>query len=149
MNGAAALGYASLMLLAGVAIPIMAAMSGALGVRLESPPAAIATVFGVAFLAAALVALFWGLPRLDQIAAAPAHLYLGGLFVGFYGLSITFVGPRFGIANAIFCVLVGQIICAALIDHFGWLGATRTPLDLKRLAGMGVMVLGLLLARKG
>lgn len=148
MNGTTSLAYAGIMLLAGVAIPIMAAMSGAMGVRIGSPPVATAIVFGLAFLSTALFSVVWGMPRLSQFAGIPPYLYLGGLCVAFYGLSITFVGPRFGIANAIFCVLVGQIICAALIDHFGWLGAARVPLDFKRIAGIAVMIVGLLLARK-
>ncbi len=148
MNGASALTYAGIMLLAGVAIPVMAAMSGGIGIRVGNPSFATATVFGIAFLICAVAAAATGLPRIGQIASVPPWLYLGGLCVAFYGLSITFVGPRFGLANAIFCVLVGQIIAAAAIDHFGWFGAVRTPIDGKRLAGMAVMVAGLFLAKK-
>lgn len=148
MNISGSLSYAGIMLLAGMAIPVMAAMSGGIGVRVANPSFATATVFGVAFLLAAGAAVLTGLPRMGQVAAVPPWLYLGGACVAFYGLSITFVGPRFGLANAIFCVLVGQIVAAALIDHFGWFGTAQTSLDGKRLLGMAVMVLGLFLARK-
>ena len=148
MNGANAVSYAGVMLLAGMAIPVMAAMSGGIGVRVGNPSFATATVFGLAFLVCAVAALLTGLPRAEQIGTVPPWLYLGGLCVAFYGLSITFVGPRFGLANAIFCVLVGQIVCAALIDHFGWFGTQQTSLDSRRLLGMAVMVGGLFLARK-
>lgn len=148
MNGTTTLSYAGIMLLAGMAIPVMAAMSGGIGVRVGNPSFATATVFGLAFVLTAAAAMVTGLPRLNQIAAIPAWLYLGGACVAFYGLSITFVAPRFGLANAIFCVLVGQIICAALIDHFGWFGTPQTKIDGLRLTGMAVMVGGLLLAKK-
>lgn len=148
MNISGSLSYAGIMLLAGMAIPVMAAMSGGIGVRVANPSFATAMVFGVAFLLAAIAAVLTGLPRLGQVAAVPPWLYLGGACVAFYGLSITFVGPHFGLANAIFCVLVGQILAAALIDHFGWFGTAQTSLDGKRLLGMAVMVLGLFLARK-
>ena len=148
MNATSNLSYAGIMLLAGFAIPVMAAMSGGIGVRVGNPSFATATVFGLAFLVCAAAAIATGLPRLGQIATVPPWLYLGGACVAYYGLSITFVGPRFGLANAIFCVLVGQIIAAAAIDHFGWFGTQNTPIDGKRLLGMAVMVAGLFLAKK-
>jgi transporter family-2 protein len=148
MNATSNLSYVGIMLLAGMAIPVMAAMSGGIGVRVGNPSFATATVFALAFAICAVAAMATGLPRMAQVATVPPWLYLGGLCVAFYGLSITFVGPRFGLANAIFCVLVGQIIAAALIDHFGWFGTSQTPIDAKRLLGMAVMVGGLFLAKK-
>ena len=53
----------------------------------------------------------------------PKHLFLAGLLVAFYVLSITWVAPRFGLGNAIMCVLLGQLISAAVIDQFGLMGA--------------------------
>ena len=49
---------------------------------------------------------------------------------------------------AIFFVLLGQIVAAAVIDHFGWLGAIQTAMTPKRAIGIAVMALGLYLARK-
>ena len=148
MNPTTTFSYVGVMLLAGMAIPVMAAMSGGIGMRVGNPSFATATVFALAFAICAVAAAFTGLPRLAQVAAVPPWLYLGGLCVAFYGLSITFVGPRFGLANAIFCVLVGQIVAAALIDHFGLFGTPQARLDGTRLLGMAVMVGGLFLAKK-
>ncbi len=50
MNATSNLTYVGVMLLAGVAIPVMAAMSGGIGVRVGNPSFATATVFGLAFL---------------------------------------------------------------------------------------------------
>ena len=148
MNATNTFSYVGIMLLAGMCIPVMAAMSGGIGVRVGNPSFATATVFALAFVICAIAATATGLPKLAQVAAIPPYLYLGGLCVAFYGLSITFVGPRFGLANAIFCVLVGQIVAAALIDHFALFGNSQTPIDGKRLLGMAVMVAGLFLAKK-
>ena len=148
MNPSSTFSYVGVMLLAGMAIPVMAAMSGGIGVRVGNPFFAIAAVFAVAFVLTAIGAAAGGLPRLGQIAAVPPWLYLGGACVAFYGLSITFVGPRFGLANAIFCVLLGQIVAAAAIDHFGLFGTPQTKLDGTRLLGMAVMAGGLFLAKK-
>ncbi|MEM9127998.1 MAG: DMT family transporter, partial [Pseudomonadota bacterium] len=76
------------------------------------------------------------------------HLFLAGVLVAFYVLSITFVAPRFGVGNAIFFVLLGQMISAAVIDHFGLFGAQRTPLDAMRLTGILLMAGGLALIQR-
>ena len=77
-----------------------------------------------------------------RAVTAPKHLFLGGLFVAFYVLSITYVAPSFGIGNAVFFVLLGQLGSAALIDHFGLFGARVNPFSLTRAGGIGLMALG-------
>lgn len=69
--------------------------------------------------------------------------------MAFYVLSITFVAPRFGVGNAIFFVLLGQVISAAAIDQFGLFGAMARPLTALRLGGIGLMVTGLFLIQRG
>ncbi len=63
---------------------------------------------------------------------------LGLLIVGTIGYTV----PRLGLATAFTVMVAAQFIMAALIDHFGWLGATMRPLGLPQLAGVGVMILG-------
>ncbi len=40
----------------------------------------------------------------------PFYSYLGGLFVVFYLLGMTWIAPKFGVGNAVAFVLLGQII---------------------------------------
>ncbi|WP_299937581.1 DMT family transporter [uncultured Pelagimonas sp.] len=140
--------YALLMLAAGIGIPVLAALNAALGTRLGSPISAAMILFCVAMLSTALVWIVGGRPSLSAAADAPKHLFLGGVLVAFYVLSITFVAPRFGIGNAVFFVLLGQLISAAAIDHFGLFGAQVTALNLTRAAGISVMVLGVWITQR-
>lgn len=142
--------YASIMLLAGIGIPILAALNAQLGSRIGSPFAAASVLFTVAFMVAAVVLLGSGdLARLAMVAAQPKHLLLAGFLVAFYVLSVTWVAPRFGVGNAIFCVLLGQLVSAAVIDHFGLLGAAVKPVDMARAGGLLLMAAGVLLAQHG
>ncbi|MFT7596247.1 MAG: transporter family-2 protein, partial [Paracoccaceae bacterium] len=75
-------------------------------------------------------------------AGAPKHLLLGGVLVAFYVLSVTYIAPSFGIGNAVFFVLIGQLISAAVIDQFGLFGAQISPLSLTRAGGIALMGLG-------
>lgn len=141
--------YAVIMLLAGVGIPILAAMNAAMGKMLGAPAAAAAVLFVVAFSCAVAVAVITGLPSLARIVAVPRHLLLAGVLIAFYLLSITYIAPHFGIGNAVFFVLLGQLISAAAIDHYGLFGAQVSPIGLARAAGIALMAMGVWLTQQG
>jgi bacterial/archaeal transporter family-2 protein len=141
--------YALIMLAAGIGIPILAALNAQLGSRIGSPAAAATVLFIVAVCAAAVTLMLTAGPSpLARIPSQPPHLLLAGLLVAFYVLSITWIAPRFGVGNAIFCVLLGQLISAAAIDHFGLMGAIAKPLTLWRASGLTLMAMGVLLTQR-
>jgi transporter family-2 protein len=63
---------------------------------------------------------------------------LGLIIVGTIGYST----QRLGLATAFTIIVASQFIAGALLDHFGILGADLRQLDFTRLAGIGVMLLG-------
>ena len=141
--------YALIMLAAGIGIPVLAALNAALGARMAAPAAASVILFTVALCAAVAVMFATAGPQaLARAAGAPRHLFLAGLLVAFYVLSITFVAPHFGVGNAVFFVLLGQLISAAAIDHFGLFGARPNPLTLARAGGIALMAAGVFLTQK-
>lgn len=133
---------ALIMFAAGIGIPLLAALNARLGANIGSPAAAATVLFIVAFVTAALTMIITGPEALRAIPAQPKHLFLGGVLVAFYVLSITYVAPTFGIGNAIFFVLLGQLVSSAAIDHFGLFGAQHTPVTGLRLTGIAVMTIG-------
>ncbi|MFP7571151.1 DMT family transporter [Marivita sp. S2033] len=140
--------YALTMLAAGIGIPVLAALNAALGVRLGSPAAAALVLFCVALAAAVIVTALTGVKAISGVPAAPKHLFLAGLLVAFYVLSITYIAPHFGVGNAVFFVLLGQLISAALIDHYGLFGARISPLGLTRATGIAVMAAGVWITQR-
>jgi transporter family-2 protein len=136
------------MLLAGIGIPVMAALNGGLGVRLGNPVLAANVLFLVAFLSSLVVLAFQPQQPVPGFTGIPPQFFLGGLLVAFYVLSVTFVAPRLGVGNAIVLVLLGQLVAAALIDHFGLFGAQRYPLTGWRVLGITMMVCGVILTRR-
>jgi len=133
---------AMLMLAAGVGIPILAALNARLGANIGSPAAAALILFVVAFCATGVTVLITGTEPIRALPAQPKHLFMAGFFVAFYVLSITYVAPTFGVGNAIFFVLIGQLISAAAIDHFGLFGAQVSELGPLRVLGILVMAAG-------
>jgi transporter family-2 protein len=140
--------YAAIMLIAGIGIPVLAALNAALGLRLGSPISAGVILFCVALITATIAWVVSGAPSMAKAVSAPKHLFLAGTLVAFYVLSITYVAPKFGVGNAVFFVLIGQLISAAAIDHFGLFGAKVSPLTLTRATGISVMALGVWITQR-
>jgi bacterial/archaeal transporter family-2 protein len=141
--------YALIMLVAGIGIPVLAAFNAQLGRAIGSPAVAATVLFFIAFCAAGVAMLATGgASSISLVPAQPRHLLLGGVLVAFYVLSVTWTAPRFGLGNAIFCVLAGQLLSAAVIDHFGLAGALMRPITLWRGSGILLMAAGAMLAQK-
>ena len=81
--------YAAIMLIAGMGIPLLAALNAALGQHMGSPAAAAAILFVVALSVGATAAVVTGPAALLKAVDAPRHLFLGGALVAFYVLSVT------------------------------------------------------------
>lgn len=137
------------MFLSGIGIPILAALNSVLGKGLDHPVAATAVVFVVGLAASLiLLALMGGPPPMARFASVAPQYYLGAVFMVFYALAVTMFAPRIGVGNAVFFVLLGQLVAAVVIDHFGLLHAAKFTLTPRRAIGLAVMALGVWLAKR-
>lgn len=139
---------ALLMLVAGMGIPVMAALNANLGQHIQSPVAASAILFALGFVVSALILLFVGIPNVSAFRGVSPWVFAAALMVAFYLISITWSAPRIGIGNAVFFVLLGQLVAAAAIDHWGLFGAIQVSMTWKRALGLVVMAIGVYLAKK-
>ncbi|MEL6920096.1 MAG: DMT family transporter [Pseudomonadota bacterium] len=139
----------TLMLFAGIGIPIMAAMNAGLGTHLNSTIAAVVVLCCVALAASLALLMATGRPSWGGLMDAPRPLLLGGFVFIFYIGAITYCAPRIGLGNAVVMVLFGQLISAAIIDHFGMFGAPQAHISLQRLAGLGLVGVGIVFAQRG
>lgn len=137
-----------LMLVAGIGIPVMAAINASMGAGLQSPIAAVAVLCAVALVTS--LGLLLLLPKPDWTALVsqpPAHYLAGCLFILYIG-GITIAAPRIGVGNSVLLVLLGQLVSAAVIDHFGLFGAPVAAFNKTRAIGLLLVAAGVLLARK-
>jgi len=141
--------YYLIAVIAGVAVPILAAISAMLGQTIGSPHWAALILCVVAFVAVLGITLAVGapMPALADLAGAKWWHYTAGVFFMIYVVSITYVAPKIGVGNAIIFVVVAQIFTATVIDHFGLLGAEVQLLDWKRALGVALLVAGVALTR--
>lgn len=124
----------------------MAALNGGLGVRLQNPGLATTILFAVAGCLSIVYLVVSGNVPTSMPRGVPGYMFLGGFFVIFYILSITWIAPKFGVGNAVTFVLLGQLISMAAIDHFALLGAPRNVLTVQRAVGLLLMGAGAFLA---
>lgn len=139
--------YALVMFLAGLSIPVLAALNATRGRHLDAPFGASFILFGVALISRLAVSLMQGGFSLAKVVEAPKHLFFTGCLVAFYIVSITYVAPRFGLGNAIFFVLLWQLLSAAVIDHFGLFNAPETRMNMLRVCGLLFMMGGVWLTQ--
>ncbi len=78
----------------------------------------------------------------DGMKKVPWWAWLGGLYGTVYIAVITLFTPRMGTMVLISVVIVTELVVAAILDHFGWLGLLARPMDAWRSVGLLLMICG-------
>jgi transporter family-2 protein len=134
---------------AGMALALQQVLNANLRVGLGSPWWAGTASYLVGLLAMLLVALLAPGPRPTLEAIGNTHwlTWMGGLLgASFIATGILMV-PRLGAATTLVLVVVGQMVCSLLVDHFGVLGVPQHSASPVRLAGAALLILGVVLIR--
>ena len=87
--------------------------------------------------------------RWDLLFNARPDFYLGGVFGALIVIGGLLVFPRLGAATALTLIILGQLAFGVLIDHYGWYNTPQTPVSSMRLLGIGLVIAGFLLVRRG
>lgn len=135
----------------GLLVPLQLALNAQLGTALRSPVLGAFFIFVVGALAtaAACVVLRTGLPSAAALGAVPRTAWAGGLIAVLYILAVVVLVPRVGVATTAVLIIAGQILGAALLDHFGAFGVPRIPLDAARVTDILAVLGGAALVRFG
>lgn len=101
-------------------------------------------VQGVGLVTAALLLfpLRLGTGGWQKLPQAPWYTLLGGVFGVAIVFAVVAAMSRLGIATATTAILVAQILTAAVIDHFGLLGADPLPFGWVKLLGVALLAAG-------
>ena len=86
-------------------------------------------------------------PSTQMISRSHWLSWTGGLFGAIYIAISILLLPRLGAATVIALVVAGQMIGSLAFDQFGLLGVPVHPLNMFRLAGAALLVLGAILIR--
>ncbi|AWJ91631.1 EamA-like transporter family protein (plasmid) [Azospirillum baldaniorum] len=82
-------------------------------------------------------------PTLSNLAQAPRWVWIGGVVGVVYITGALMLAPKLGAAGFITAVIAGQMLASIIIDQWGLVGLPRKPVSWSRLAGLGLIFLGL------
>lgn len=138
---------------------ILIGLAGGVAVGIQSPLASMISqrlglfesVF-IVHLGGALVALLplliYSGGKLGQWKSLPWYALAAGVFGLIVIGSISYMIPRVGVAAAITTIVAGQLLVGTILDHFGLLGAMEKSLDVTRVIGLAVVLVGVWLTVK-
>jgi transporter family-2 protein len=132
---------------AGVFLPLQAAVNSQLARYVGGPVRASMVSFGVGTVAMFLVVLAFYRSESHHAADAPWWAWVGGLLGAFYVTSTVVVPVRIGAAPFFGILVAAQLVMGVLIDRFGWIGFPQRELSPLRIVGVALLVGGALLVR--
>ena len=139
-----------LAVLAGAMLPIQTGVNVQLRGQLGQPLAAALISFVVGTLGlTALVALLRVSVPVGAAWSRSAWWHWSGGLLGAAYIAVSIVAaPRLGAATLIAALVAGQMAASLVVDHYGWVGFAEHHLTPLRLAGAGLIVLGVVLVRR-
>ena len=138
--------YLIIALAAGVALATQSAINTQLA-KAMSGEAVIATF--ISFAVGTIVLFFiawvktdlWG--NLSAIPSQPWWKLIGGILGAIVVFTTVLLAPKLGITAMLFFIIVGQLITAATIDHFGFIGMPIREVNITKFIGLIIVAFGL------
>ena len=138
--------YIIIALAAGVALATQSAINTQLA-KAMSGEAVIATF--ISFAVGTIVLFFiawvktdlWG--NLSTVPSQPWWKLIGGILGAVVVFTTVLLAPKLGITAMLFFIIVGQLITATTIDHFGLIGMPIREVNITKLIGLIIVAFGL------
>ena len=138
--------YLIVALAAGVALATQSAINTQLA-KAMSGEAVIATF--ISFAVGTIVLFFiawvktdlWG--NLSTVPSQPWWKLIGGILGAVVVFTTVLLAPKLGITEMLFFIIVGQLITATTIDHFGLIGMPIREVNITKFIGLIIVAFGL------
>jgi bacterial/archaeal transporter family-2 protein len=135
--------FFGLAVLAGAMITIQSVLNSALGEKTGHLGSVFILTLVSVFVLFVLINLFPGTADLRHLPGLSQwYLYFGGIL----GIAILaapiFLIPKVGATATLTGLVIGQLLLAILIDHFGALNVQRVEIDLTRMLGVILLAFG-------
>ena len=139
---------AGLMIVGGIAVTVQGQFMGIMDTRMGPREGTFIAYVGGGILAT-LIMVVAGFGRLKAWPSVPWYVLsaagaLGLFVVGAMGYAV----PRLGLAKSLTIMVAAQLLAALLFDHFGLFGASVRGLNVSRLGGLALMIVGVWLVLK-
>lgn len=136
-------------ILAGSMITVQSVLNSALGRKTGTLGSVLILTLVSVSLLLVLITLFPNTASLRNIPGLSEwYLYLGGALGVLILAAPIFLIPRIGTTSTLTALVVGQLVLALLIDHFGLFGFPKVGINLTRTAGVVFLALGAFLVKQ-
>ena len=140
---------AGLAVAAGLAGSIQVALMSRLGERIGVLEALGFSAALTAVLAAvALLIARHSFAGYERALHQPWWMLMGGVMGLLIVFTVTYAGPRIGVAATVGILIAGQLVMGAAIDRWGLFRSERIPLHWPRLVGIALLAIGAALSLK-
>ncbi|MBT32988.1 MAG: hypothetical protein CMO01_25295 [Thalassobius sp.] len=77
-----------------------------------------------------------------QIQQTSWWMWIGGALGAMFVTSAIVIAPKLGPTQFFGLVIASQLIFSVVVDHFGWMGFEQQPVNMQKLIGIGLLVVG-------
>ena len=134
----------------GVVLAVHLAMNGKVGSVLQNARVGNALFWCIGAVGAVAIGLSgWQSGALAPLKQVHPVLLTAGVLGACLVFAIAWLIPKVGAGNIMIVLLAGQVIGGLVMSHYGWLGSPVQPITLAKVAGVVVMIGGVLLATRG
>ena len=134
--------------LAGIGLPVQTAVNGYPGKAVGSPVKAsvISFTVGIIFLAMICVIMYLKNGKSESEKGSsernPWWMWMGGILGGLYILANVHLSKIAGTGMTVIILLIGSTTGGILVDHFGLFESPKKSINIQKVLGVLIMVLG-------
>ena len=131
----------------GVILAVHLAMNGKVGSVLNNARVGNALFWCIGALGALAIGLTgWQKGALEPLKDVHPVLLTAGVLGASLVFAIAWLIPQVGAGTVMITLLAGQVLGGLIMSHYGWLGSPVQPITLTKVAGVVVMIAGVVLA---
>ena len=135
----------------GASVVVQASINGELRILVGDPyrTALISTTVSTLFLIV-LSTIVVGRPLPDGavFTGAPWWMWVGGVLGAIYVAAAAVLISKLGSAVMFTLIILGQLVTAVVMDHFGMIGLDKHPITVPRIIGISLVLIGVVLVRR-
>jgi bacterial/archaeal transporter family-2 protein len=131
----------------GIVLAVHLSMNGKVGSVLANARVGNALFWCIGALTAVVIGLTgWQTGALSPLKQVHPLLLTAGALGACLVFAIAWLIPQVGAGPLMITLLAGQILGGLIMSHFGWLGSPVQPITIMKIAGVLVMIGGVVLA---
>lgn len=136
-------------IVAGGMIAVQSVLNATLGERLGNLGSVLILTFVSMVVLVLTIGLFPNTAHFDSIPGLSEwYLYVGGVLGVVILAAPILLVPRIGTTFTLVAIVMGQLLMALLIDHFGLFASPRIAASLPRIVGIALVALGAILVAR-